>query len=82
MTFAKTLMMIAAASGLANNFAAISSLITTGIQTGHMKMHLSNILNQLNASSQERILVNSYFTDKTVSFTAVDDFIRSIRSEG
>ena len=79
---AKKLMMIAAASGLANNFAAISSLITTGIQTGHMKMHLSNILNQLNASSQERILVNSYFTDKTVSFTAVDDFIRSIRSEG
>ncbi len=78
---AKKLMMIAAASGLANNFAAISSLITTGIQTGHMKMHLSNILNQLNASSQERVLVNSHFADKTVSFTAVDDFIRSIRSE-
>ena len=32
--------------GLAQNFAAIRSLITSGIQKGHMKMHLLNILNQ------------------------------------
>ena len=74
------LMMIAAAAGLANNFSAIASLITTGIQTGHMKMHLSNILNQLNTSEQERKLANDYFYDKTVSNSAVNDFILSLRS--
>ena len=46
----KELMKIIAVSGLAQNFAAIKSLITTGIQKGHMKMHLSNILNALDLS--------------------------------
>ena len=44
---AKQLMMIAAAVGLANNFSAIRSLVTVGIQKGHMKMHLLNILENL-----------------------------------
>ena len=44
---AEQLMMIAAAVGLANNFSALKSLTTKGIQVGHMKMHLSNILNSL-----------------------------------
>ena len=75
------LMMIAAASGLANNFSAVASLITTGIQAGHMKMHLSNILNQLNAGETERILANDYFSSKTVSHSAVEEFLRSVRSK-
>jgi len=37
---AHELMSIIAATGLAQNFAAIRSLTTTGIQKGHMKMHL------------------------------------------
>ncbi len=78
---ARQLMMIAAASGLANNFAAIASLITTGIQQGHMKMHLSNILNQINVSETERKKVNNYFTGKTVSFSAVEDFVVKIRNK-
>ena len=77
---ARKLMMIAAASGLANNFSAIASLITTGIQTGHMKMHLSNILNQLDTTESERTLANEHFTNKTVSNSAVNDFIFSLRS--
>ena len=44
---AKELMKIVAVAGLAQNFAAIKSLTTTGIQQGHMKMHLMNILNHL-----------------------------------
>jgi hydroxymethylglutaryl-CoA reductase len=36
---AGTLMQIAASAGLANNFAAIKALITTGIQAGHMPLH-------------------------------------------
>ena len=47
------LMQIIAAAGLANNFSAVRSLITTGIQQGHMKMHLGNILRQLNATPEE-----------------------------
>ena len=78
---ARKLMMITAAAGLANNFSAIASLITTGIQTGHMKMHLSNILNQLNASEKEQDLANVHFSQKTVSYSAVSDYIRSVRSK-
>ena len=37
---AEELMMIIACMGLAQNFAAVRSLVTTGIQKGHMKMHL------------------------------------------
>ncbi|MBP7273620.1 MAG: hydroxymethylglutaryl-CoA reductase, degradative, partial [Saprospiraceae bacterium] len=42
---AKELMLIIATTGLAQNFAAVRSLVTIGIQKGHMKMHLHNILN-------------------------------------
>ncbi|MEO0734532.1 MAG: hydroxymethylglutaryl-CoA reductase, partial [Bacteroidota bacterium] len=41
---AEELMCVMAATGLAQNFAALRSLVTTGIQRGHMKMHLQNIL--------------------------------------
>jgi hydroxymethylglutaryl-CoA reductase len=50
---ARDLMKITAVAGLAQNFAAIKSLITTGIQHGHMKMHLINMLNKLEASRME-----------------------------
>jgi hydroxymethylglutaryl-CoA reductase len=77
----RKLMMIAAASGLANNFSAIASLITTGIQEGHMKMHLSNILNQLKINQAEREIIVNHFNGSTVSFTAVEDFISKIRED-
>ena len=51
---AKTLMKIIAVTGLAQNFAALRSLVTSGIQKGHMKMHLLNILNQLQANPAEK----------------------------
>ena len=51
---AKDLMKIVAVAGLAQNFGAINSLITTGIQKGHMKMHLINILNSLDANENEK----------------------------
>lgn len=63
---ARKLMEIVAVAGLAQNFAAVKSLITTGIQKGHMKMHLMNILNQHNATLEEKASLieysaNSYF---------------------
>ena len=64
---ARQLMGIVASSGLAQNFAALRALVTSGIQKGHMKMHLMNILNQLEATDQERIQIVNYFKDKVVS---------------
>lgn len=64
---AKELMSILAVSGLAQNFAALRSLITTGIQEGHMKMHLVNILNQIQATEEEKKYFIEYFKDKTIS---------------
>lgn len=74
---AKNLMEILAAAGLAQNFAAVRSLITSGIQKGHMKMHLFNILNQNNASDSQKEKALEHFQDHTVSFSAVSDFLKS-----
>lgn len=79
---AKELMMIAAAAGMANNFAAVRSLTTTGIQAGHMRMHLPNILTQLGATPAERDKTMTYFRDQTISFQKVEDYLKSIREEG
>ena len=76
---AKELMMIAATMGLANNFSAVRSLTTKGIQAGHMKMHLNNILNQLNASDEAKKQAREYFKDKTVSYAAVEQFLDSLK---
>ncbi len=72
---ARELMSIIAATGLAQNFAAVRSLVTTGIQKGHMKMHLMNMLNHLQATSEEQQSAIAHFEDKVVSFTAVRDFL-------
>lgn len=78
---AEKLMMIIATTGLAQNFAAIRSLVTTGIQKGHMKMHLLNILNHLKASPEEQEQAAAFFADKVVSFTAVRDYIKQSRNQ-
>lgn len=77
---ARELMMIIACTGLAQNFAAVRSLVTTGIQKGHMKMHLMNILNHLEAKEEEAKLVVAYFADKVVSFTAVREYLLAVRA--
>jgi hydroxymethylglutaryl-CoA reductase len=74
---AEELMKVIAVTGLAQNFAAIRSLITTGIQSGHMKMHLVNILHQLKARDNEIKNAVEYFSDKVVSFSAVRDFLEA-----
>lgn len=76
---AEMLMQIVASVGLAQNFAALRSLTTTGIQEGHMKMHLNNILNQFNASDEERAQVRKYFKTHAVSHSAVVNFIETLR---
>lgn len=77
---ARELMTIVAAVGLAQNFGAVRSLVTTGIQQGHMKMHLTNILNHLGASDEEAAAAQAYFHRQTVSFSAVRAFLQQLRA--
>lgn len=76
---AKQLMEIIACVGLAQNFAAVRSLTTTGIQAGHMKMHLTNILASMQATDEEVVKAKKYFEDKTVSVSAVREFLEGLR---
>lgn len=76
---AQELMSIIASSGLAQNFAALRALVTTGIQKGHMKMHLLNILNQLEATEEEKATIVDYFKDKVVSHSAAVNKFCKIR---
>ena len=77
---AKELMKIVASVGLAQNFGAVKSLVTTGIQKGHMKLHLSNILTFFEANEKEQELVTAYFEEKIVSFSEVKAVLEKIRS--
>lgn len=77
---AEELMQIVATAGLAQNFAALRSLTTTGIQQGHMKMHLMNILNQHQATKEEKQDVLNYFKNTTVSHSLVIDYLEKIRN--
>lgn len=76
---AQELMQIVAVAGLAQNFAALRSLTTTGIQEGHMKMHLNNIINQFEATPEERLLITHHFKKNVVTHAAVVDFIENLR---
>ncbi|SFF46002.1 hydroxymethylglutaryl-CoA reductase [Thermoflexibacter ruber] len=76
---AQELMQIMAVIGLAQNFGAVKSLITTGIQKGHMKMHLLNILKHFDASETEVKYAIEHFKTNVVSFRAVRDVLDSIR---
>ena len=74
---ASELMMYLAVAGLASNFGAVKALVSVGIQQGHMKMHLSNIMNQLTIPEEKRAEIQKYFQDKTVSFSAVEEYWNS-----
>ncbi|MEY4627408.1 MAG: hypothetical protein RL003_1380 [Bacteroidota bacterium] len=79
---ANALMQITAVAGLAQNFSAVRSLITSGIQKGHMKMHLLNILNQLEATDAEKEEIVAYFKDKVVSHSAAVEAFMRVRAKG
>ena len=76
---AEELMKITAVAGLAQNFAAVKSLTTTGIQQGHMKMHLMNILNQQKATEDEKQQMITYFTKNTITHSGVIEQLERIR---
>ena len=79
---ASELMEIVAVAGLAQNFAALRALTTTGIQHGHMKMHLSNIIKQLDTSEEEKTYLLNYFEKKEVSHSAVVAAYEKMKERG
>jgi hydroxymethylglutaryl-CoA reductase len=78
---AEELMQIIAAAGLASNFSAVRSLITIGIQKGHMKMHLSNMLRQLKASDEESKQIERHFANRSLSYSELSRFLDNLRSQ-
>ncbi|MBT8209373.1 MAG: hydroxymethylglutaryl-CoA reductase, partial [Eudoraea sp.] len=78
---AMELMQIVAVAGLAQNFAALRSLVTTGIQRGHMKMHLLNILNQLGATEAEKSKLIDYFKTHTATHSEVVEAFQKLRAD-
>jgi len=78
---AEELMQIVAVAGLAQNFAAVRSLVTTGIQQGHMKMHLLNILNQLGATNEEKKTLTNHFKANAATHSAVVEAFENLRKE-
>jgi len=78
---ATELMQIIASVGLAQNFSAVKSLITTGIQKGHMKMHLTNILNHFDANESEAKTAHEHFKDKVVRFSEVRAYLEVLRKK-
>jgi hydroxymethylglutaryl-CoA reductase len=78
---ARELMQIVAVAGLAQNFAAVRSLVTTGIQEGHMKMHLLNILNQMRASEDEKKTLVAYFKKNAATHNAVVEALQNLRNK-
>lgn len=77
---AKELMQIVAVAGLAQNFAALRSLTTNGIQEGHMKMHMMNILNQFQASEQEKTTLTEHFKTQVVTHSGVIEALKNLRA--
>lgn len=77
---APTLMQIIVATGLMQNFSAIRSLVTTGIQKGHMRMHLHNMLLRLEATEDETLKALEHFKERTVSFQDLRNYLALLRS--
>jgi hydroxymethylglutaryl-CoA reductase len=78
---AAELMAVVAATGLASNFSAVRALVTSGIQQGHMRLHLTNLLRQLDASEPERISAIEFFSERRVTNTGVVNFLASLRKK-
>ena len=72
------LMKIICSVGLAQNYAAVKSLVTSGIQKGHMKMHLINLLNKNKASKDQIKSAEEYFKNKEINSQSVSEFLNKI----
>jgi len=78
---ADELMKIVACAGMANNFSAIKSLVTSGIQQGHMRMHISNIFSSLGVKENEKSELLKRLEGKVIGFQAVRHELVKLRNQ-
>jgi len=72
---------VVAAVGLAQNFAALRALSTTGIQQGHMKLHAKNIAVIAGAVEEKEIdaVAAIIVENKTVNVDAAREALKEVR---
>ena len=73
---------VGAAVGLAQNFAALRALATTGIQAGHMKLHAKSLAAQAGAREDEIDLVaKKLIESKTINQQNAEEIIKELRTK-
>ncbi len=74
---------VAAALGLAQNFAALRALTQEGINKGHMRLHSKTLALQAGATPEEASAVYEYFKGKEdkISSSAVKEFLEQMRNQ-
>lgn len=78
---AKELAQIIVAIGLAQNFAALKALVSTGIQQGHMKLQAKSLALLAGASESEVApLVERLIADKTFNLETAQRYLENLRS--
>ena len=78
---AKELAQIIVSIGLAQNFAALKALVSTGIQQGHMKLQAKSLALLAGASETEVApLVERLIADKTFNLERAQQFLKDWRS--
>ena len=78
---AKELAQIIVSIGLAQNFAALKALVSTGIQQGHMKLQAKSLALFAGASESEVApLVELLIADKTFNLETAQRYLENLRS--
>ena len=78
---AKELAQLIVSIGLAQNFAALKALVSTGIQQGHMKLQAKSLALLAGASESEVApLVERLITDKTFNLETAQRYLENLRS--
>ena len=78
---AKELAQIIVSIGLAQNFAALKALVSTGIQQGHMKLQAKSLALLAGASESEVApLVECLIADKTFNLETAQRYLENLRS--
>ena len=78
---AKELAQLIVSIGLAQNFAALKALVSTGIQQGHMKLQAKSLALLAGASESEVApLVEQLIADKTFNLETAQRYLENLRS--
>lgn len=78
---ARELAQIIVSIGLAQNFAALKALVSTGIQQGHMKLQAKSLALLAGASESEVApLVEQLIADKTFNLETAQRYLENLRS--